>query len=59
LPFFSFVPAYREKLTIGREAPLTFRFRIRVHDGRPDGAIDERTWRDFADPPAVVVAPGG
>jgi hypothetical protein len=30
-----------------------------IHDGRPDAALDERLWLDFAEPPRVTVAPAG
>ena len=55
LPFFCYVPAYDKTLTIAVEAPTVFRYRVLIHDGRPDPALDERIWRDFAEPPEVVV----
>jgi len=57
LPFFCFVPAYSTALTIAAERPTTFRYRVLIHDGHPDPDRDGRTWRDFAEPPRVVVAP--
>ncbi len=57
LPFFSYVPAYDRPLTIADDAPTVFRYRVLIHDGRPDPALDERVWRDFAEPPTVVVEP--
>jgi len=57
LPFFCFVPAYSAALTIAADAPTTFRYRVLIHDGHPDAAVDERAWRDFAEPPSVIVSP--
>ncbi len=55
LPFFCFVPAYDKPLTIAVDAPTVFRYRMMIHDGRPDPALDERVARYFAEPPEVVV----
>lgn len=55
LPFFTFVPGYRNTVVIGPDAPTVFRYRILIHDGHPDPERDERIWRDFAEPPRVVV----
>ena len=55
LPFFSYVPAFDKSLTIATDAPTVFRYRILIHDGRPDAGLDNRTWRDFAEPPTVEV----
>lgn len=55
LPFFSYVPAYDKSLTIAPDTPTAFRYRILIHDGHPDPALDERIWRDFAEPPEVLV----
>ena len=55
LPFFTYTPGHDVKVTIGRDAPTVFRYRLLVHDGRPDAALDDRLWRDFADPPSVTV----
>jgi hypothetical protein len=58
LPFFCFVPAHDEKLVIDTDKPTVFRYRILIHDGHPDGDLDERIWRDFAEPPRVQVVGG-
>jgi hypothetical protein len=60
LPFSNYVPAHDAKITIGTKEPTVFRYRVMIHDGRPDGARDEQLWRDFAEPPQVTVesAPG-
>ncbi len=55
LPFFCYVPAHDEKVTIGTDRPTVFRYRILIHDGHPDPVLDERIWRDFAEPPKVTV----
>ena len=55
LPFFSFVPASDQPVTIGIESPTVFRYRIMIHDGRPHADRDEQVWRDFAEPPKVGV----
>ncbi len=59
LPFFSYVPGYDTKVTISADSPTVFRYRVMIHDGRPDAAIDERLWLDFAEPPRVTVAAAG
>ena len=55
LPFFCFVPAYSKPLTIAVDVPTVFRYRVMIHDGRPDPALDDRVARDFAEPPEVAV----
>ena len=48
-------PRLRPAVTIAVDAPTVFRYRVLIHDGRPDAALDERVARDFAEPPTVVV----
>jgi Methane oxygenase PmoA len=55
LPFFCYVPAHNKPLTIAVDAPTVFRYRVLIHDGRPDKDLDDRVARDFAEPPVVVV----
>ena len=55
LPFFSYVPAHDQKLTIAADVPTVFRYRVLIHDGHPDPKLDETTARDFAEPPVVVI----
>ncbi len=57
LPFFTYVPAHDDKLSLPADSATVFRYRIMIHDGHPDPALDERIWRDFAEPPTVVVGP--
>lgn len=56
LPFFCFVPGHDTAVTIDTDAPTVFRYRILIHDGRPDAARNERIWYDFAEPPEVTMA---
>jgi hypothetical protein len=58
LPFFSYVPASKESVLIDSKTPVVFRYRVLIHDGHPDASLDERVWRDFADPPRVKVEDG-
>jgi hypothetical protein len=55
LPFFCYVPSHDKPLTIATDKPTVFRYRVLIHDGRPDKELNERVARDFADPPVVVV----
>ncbi|SIO18176.1 Methane oxygenase PmoA [Singulisphaera sp. GP187] len=55
LPFFCYVPGHDVTVTISPTAPTVFRYRVVIHDGRPDSKLNPRLWRDFAEPPAVVV----
>ena len=55
LPFFCFVPAHDEPLTIPTDRPLTFRYRVLIHDGHPDPALNNRIATDFAEPVEVVL----
>lgn len=55
LPFFCYVPGHDVKVTIRSAEPTVFRYRVVIHDGRPNFELNQRLWRDFAEPPAVVV----
>jgi hypothetical protein len=55
LPFFAFTPSHDAKVTIPADRPTVFRYRVVIHDGHPHAALDERLWRDFAEPPTVVI----
>ena len=50
------MPASDKPVVIGPKAATVFRYRILIHDGHPDAALDERAWRDFADPPLATIA---
>jgi hypothetical protein len=56
LPFFCYVPGHDVKVTIDSKKPSVFRYRVVIHDGRPDAALDERLWRDFAEPVRVALS---
>lgn len=53
LPFFAYTPSHDKTLTLPARTPVVFRYRILIHDGHPDPKLDERVWRDFAEPPSV------
>jgi hypothetical protein len=55
LPFFCYVPGHDAKVSIDSSTPTLFRYRVVIHDGRPDAKLNQRLWRDFAEPPRVVV----
>ena len=57
LPFFCFVPAYEQAITIKADEPMSFRYRVLIHDGKPNPDLDERIARDFAQPPDVSLLP--
>ena len=53
LPFFSYVPAHDRPLVIATDRSTVFRYRILIHDGRPDPALNDRIAADFAEPVSV------
>jgi hypothetical protein len=55
LPFCCYVPAHDAPLTIEKDKPVVFRYRVMIHDGHPDGRLDERLWHDFSEPPEVTL----
>ena len=55
LPFFSYAPAHDAPFTIATDRPTRFRYRILIHDGRPDPALNDRIAADFVDPPVVTL----
>ncbi|CAN5699890.1 hypothetical protein BH23PLA1_BH23PLA1_05730 [soil metagenome] len=55
LPFFCYTPNHDDPVVIDSETPTVFRYRILVHDGRPEADRNEAAWRDFAEPPQVTV----
>jgi hypothetical protein len=55
VPYFCFAPSQRGPWRIEPGVPLLLRYRFLVHDGRPDMALAERLYRDFAEPPQVLV----
>jgi hypothetical protein len=60
LPFFTFVPAHQSNPTpvvFEPGKPVVFRFRVVIHDGHPDGALDELVAQDFVTPCEVQCVP--
>jgi Family of unknown function (DUF6807) len=55
MPYFSFSPPVLGDFEIAPGQTYTSRYRLIVHDGRPDPALIERLWNDFADPPTVRI----
>ncbi|MGE3818047.1 MAG: PmoA family protein [Isosphaeraceae bacterium] len=55
LPFFSFVPSHDTRVTIPADRPIVFRYRVVIHDGRPDRALDQRLWHDYSEPPTAEI----
>jgi hypothetical protein len=58
-PYFSFAPAALGDFEIVPGRPYTSRYRLIVHDGRPEPKVIGRLRDDFADPPAVRIVPAG
>lgn len=57
LPFFAFTPSHDTAVAVRADRPTVFRYRVVIHDGRPDAARNERLWHDFAEPPVASVEP--
>ena len=53
--FFSTTLVQTEPYTIKKGEPLELRYRIVLHDGKPDKALAERLAADYASPPTVTV----
>lgn len=53
--FFSTTLVQPDAYTLKRGEPLVLRYRIVLHDGKPDAALAERLAADFASPPTVAV----
>jgi hypothetical protein len=54
-PFFCFAPSQLGRWVITGAAPYVSRYRFATLDGPPDPALLDRLWRDYAEPPAVVL----
>jgi Family of unknown function (DUF6807) len=54
-PFFCFAPQQTGGMEIAPGKPYVSRYRFVVHDGRPNPALLERLWNDYAHPPLVKV----
>lgn len=53
MAFFSTTLVQPEPYTIRKGEPLVLRYRLVIHDGKPDAALAERLAADFAAPPTV------
>ncbi len=54
-PYFVYAPIVLGDMTIEPEQPLTSRYRYIVHDGRPDAALLNTAWLNYAEPPTVRI----
>lgn len=59
IPFFCFTPSHDREIVLPVGEPVVFRYRVILHDGKPDEQLNERLWRDFAAPLAVEMGSGG
>ena len=57
-PYFVFAPQQEGAFAIEPGEPYTARYRYVVLDGRPDAALLDRLWNDYAYPPEVTVEEG-
>lgn len=55
MAFFSSTLVQPEAYTLKKGEPLVLRYRLVLHDGKPDAALAERLAADFASPPTVEV----
>ena len=55
VPYFCMAPSQQGPWSIEPGKPLELCYRFVVHDGKADAALAERLFRDFAQPPQVVV----
>ena len=58
-PYLSFAPEVLGEFEIVPGQKYVSRYRLIVHDGRPDLALIERLWGDYADPPRARIVPEG
>lgn len=52
-PYFCFAPMVMGEFEIAPGKPFVSRYRYATYDGKPDAALADRLWQDFAEPPAV------
>ena len=57
MPYLSFAPEVLGEFEIVPGQKYVSRYRLIVHDGRPDLALIERVWNDYAEPPKVRILP--
>ncbi len=53
--YFVYAPSVLGAWEMKPGADHVFRYRLFVHEGKPDAERDERVWRDYAEPPQVAV----
>ena len=54
-PFFNFAPCQGGDFEISPGTPYVSRYRFYVHEGQADAGTAESVWRDYGEPPDVVV----
>jgi hypothetical protein len=59
LPYFSWALTQKEPLTVRSDQPLVQRFRVLVHDDRPDLTLNELIGSDYELPTKVKFVPAG
>lgn len=52
-PYFSVAPAVLGGFTIEQGTPYVSKYRIVLHDGKPDPRELDRLWNDYGEPPSV------
>jgi hypothetical protein len=57
-PYDCFAPMVLGSFAIEPGRPYASRYRLVLHDGRPDPEAIDRRWRDYAEPPTVRVVTG-
>ena len=55
MAFFSTTLVQPDAYTIKKGEPLVLRYRLVIHDGKPDAALAERLAADFTAPPTITV----
>ncbi len=58
-PYFCFAPMVPGAFTIAPGRAYVSRYRLQLHDGRPDASHLDRLWQDYAEPPRARVVGGG
>ena len=58
-PYLSFAPEVLGEFEIVPGQAYVSRYRLIVHDGRPDPKLIERLWDDYTDPPLARIVPEG
>ena len=56
-PFFCYSPPQAGEFAIDAASPYFAAYRFLIFDGKPDPALFEKQWIDFAEPPTVRIQP--